>query len=256
MLRTAIQENELAVHFQPKADLVSSTIIGAEALLRWDPPGTGPVPPTQIIALAEECGLISSLTMWVMNASLRHWSGLAKSGIDIKVSVNVTPTNLSDPELPDFIAQALSTWSVPADRLIIELTETAMIGDHERTIDTLHRLKNMGLLLSVDDFGTGYSSMAYLKRMPLDELKVDQTFVRSMLFSREDERIVRSIIDLAHHFDLKVVAEGVENPSTLQFLRTVGCDIAQGYLISRPLPVGEFIAWWQRCQGRLVRPVS
>lgn len=253
MLRIAMQDNELQMHFQPKADLRTGRITGVEALLRWEPADLGYIPPMQIIGVAEESGLASTLTMWIINASLRHWAHLAKIGIDIKISINVTPSNLSDPELPDFIAQALGTWNVPANRVVIELTESAMIADHERTIDILHRLKNMGLALSVDDFGTGYSCMAYLKRMPLDELKVDQVFVRNMLVAKEDERIVRSVIDLAHHFDLKVVAEGVEDLTTLEFLRALGCDIAQGYLISKPLPIDKFIVWWQQCNGLLVK---
>ena len=252
-LRTALQENELEIYFQPQADLRSGKIVGAEALLRWHLADSGTVPPTQIISVAEDSGLISALTMWVFNSSLRHLSALLQAGIDITLSVNVTPSNLSDPELPDFIAQALSTWNVPPSKLTIELTETAMIGDSERTIDILHRLKRMGLALSVDDFGTGYSSLAYLKRMPLTELKVDQVFVSNMRTVREDERIVRSVIDLAHHFDLKVVAEGVEDPMTLEFLRALGCDSAQGYFISKPLPASEFAEWWKRCEGRLPR---
>ena len=254
MLRSAMRDNELEMHFQPKADLRTGRITGVEALLRWQPADMGYIPPMQIIGVAEESGLSSPLTMWIINASLRQWADLAKIGIDLKVSVNVTPANLSDPELPAFIAQALGTWNVPAAKLVIELTETAMIADHERTIDTLHRLKSMGLALSVDDFGTGYSSMAYLKRMPLDELKVDQTFVRNMLQVKDDEKIVRSVIDLAHHFELEVVAEGVEDLTTLEFLRALGCDLAQGYLISKPLPIDKLIDWWRQCNGLLVRP--
>ena len=254
MLRAAMQDNNLQIHFQPKANLRSGAIVSAESLLRWTPADMGPIPPMQIIGVAEESGLISSLTMWVINTSLRHQAAMSKIGIDLRISVNVTASNLSDPELLHFIAQALDTWKVPPEKLVIELTETAMIGDHERTIATLHRMKDMGLALSVDDFGTGYSSLAYLKRMPLDELKVDQSFVRNMLSAKEDERIVRSIIDLAHNFDLKVVAEGVEDVATLEFLRDLGCDIAQGYLISRPLPVDQLVAWWNACNGMLPHP--
>jgi diguanylate cyclase len=254
MLRVAMQDNNLQIHFQPKADLQSGAIVGAESLLRWTPADMGPIPPMQIIGVAEESGLISSLTMWVINTSLRHQAAMVKMGIDLRVSVNVTASNLSDPELLHFIAQALGTWNVSPEKLVIELTETAMIGDHERTIATLHRMKDMGLALSVDDFGTGYSSLAYLKRMPLDELKVDQSFVRNMLTVKEDERIVRSIIDLAHNFDLRVVAEGVEDITTLEFLRALGCDIAQGYLISKPLPVDHFVTWWKACNGSLLHP--
>jgi EAL domain-containing protein (putative c-di-GMP-specific phosphodiesterase class I) len=153
---------------------------------------------------------------------------------------------LDEPELPDFVKQALDTWGVPADTLIIELTETAMIGDNRRPLDNLNRLKGLGVHLSIDDFGTGYSSMAYLKRMPLNELKIDKTFVSNMLNVREDERIVRSIIDLAHHFELQVVAEGVEDELTLEALRALGCDVAQGYLFARPMPAKQFAAWLEQ----------
>ncbi|MBA2690588.1 MAG: EAL domain-containing protein [Burkholderiales bacterium] len=256
MLRNALQENELEVYLQPQADLHTGRIASAESLLRWRLPDDSMVSPAQIISIAEESDLISALTMWIVNSTLRHLSALIKAGINITVSVNVTPSNLLDPELPDFIAQALSTWNVPASKLVIELTETAMIGDSERTIGTLHQLKSMGLTLSIDDFGTGYSCLAYLKRMPLDELKVDQIFVQNMLKARDDERIVRSIIDLARHFDLKVVAEGVEDLSTLEFLRTLGCDGAQGYFISQPLSTGQFTDWWLARKGLLIRTDS
>ncbi|HVK54288.1 MAG TPA: GGDEF domain-containing phosphodiesterase [Burkholderiales bacterium] len=253
MLRSALQEDELELYLQPQTDLNTGKIVGAESLLRWRLPEAGLVPPAQIIAVAEESGLISALTMWMFNATLRCCAELVKLGIDIHFSVNVTPSNLADPELADFLSQALKTWDVPANKLIVELTESAMIGDSEGTIDTLHKLKDMGVALSIDDFGTGYSSMAYLKKMPLDELKVDRVFVHNMLSARDDERIVRSVIDLAHHFDLRVVAEGVEDVRTLDFLRKIGCDIAQGFFISKPLPVPDFIDWWNRCDGKLIR---
>jgi diguanylate cyclase (GGDEF)-like protein len=246
LLRHALHENELEIYLQPQVDLASGQIVGAEALLRWRLDDDTYVPPQQIVAVAEDGGLMSALTMWVFNTALRHAAELRRRGIDISVSVNVTPSNLNEVELPDFVRQALGTWGVPADRLVIELTETAMIGDNRRPLENLHRLKQLGVQLSIDDFGTGYSSMAYLKRMPLDELKVDQTFVRNMLDAKEDERIVRSVIDLAHHFDLQVVAEGVEDVRTMEALRLLGCDLAQGYLIDRPMPAKEFAAWWEQ----------
>jgi EAL domain-containing protein (putative c-di-GMP-specific phosphodiesterase class I) len=205
------------------------------------------------VSVAEDGGLVSQLTMAVVNSSLRNLAAMVRTdpNIDISVSVNVSARNLVDAELPDFIAQALQTWRIPARQLVIEVTEGAMIGDVERTIETLHRLKEIGVSLSVDDFGTGYSSLAYLKRMPLDELKIDQIFVRNMLTSKPDERIVRSVIDLARHFDLKVVAEGAEDDATLEFLRTLGVDVVQGYLISKPMPASQFGWWFRACHGRL-----
>ena len=246
LLRNALHENELEIYLQPQVSIASGRVISAEALLRWRLDDDTHVPPQQIVTIAEESGQISALTMWVLNAALRHIAELRRRGIDISVSVNIAPSNLDEPELPDFVKQALDTWSVPAHRLTIELTESAMIGDNRRPLDNLYRLKQLGVRLSIDDFGTGYSCMAYLKRMPLNELKIDKTFVSSMLSAREDERIVRSVIDLAHHFELQVVAEGVEDEPTLEALRALGCDVAQGYLFEKPMPAKQFAAWLER----------
>jgi diguanylate cyclase (GGDEF)-like protein len=246
LLRHALHENELEIYLQPQVDIPSGRVVGAEALLRWRLDDDTDVPPQQIVAIAEESGLISALTGWVFHTALRHIAELHRSGFDISVSVNIAPSDLDEPELPDFVKQALDTWGVPAETLIIELTETAMIGDNRRSLDNLHRLKGLGVQLSIDDFGTGYSSMAYLKRMPLNELKIDKTFVSNMLNVKEDERIVRSIIDLAHHFDLQVVAEGVEDQLTMDALRALGCDVAQGYLFERPMPAKQFADWLEQ----------
>jgi diguanylate cyclase (GGDEF)-like protein len=246
LLRHALYENELEMYLQPQVGIASGRVVGAEALLRWRLDDDTYVPPQQIVAIAEESGLISALTSWVFHTALRHTAELRRGGIDISVSVNIAPSNLNEPELPDFVKQALDTWGVPADRLTIELTETAMIGDNRSSLENLHRLKRLGVQLSIDDFGTGYSCMAYLKRMPLNELKIDKTFISNMLSAQEDERIVRSVIDLAHHFELQVVAEGVEDKPTLQALRALGCDVAQGYLFERPMPAKQFAAWFEQ----------
>lgn len=253
MLHMALEEDQLEIYFQPQADLNTGKITGVEALLRWNVPESGSIPPLELISVAEESGLISLLTMWVFNTSLRHWAEFKKLGIEIDISINITPSNLLDPELIDFISQSLSTWGVPAGKLTIELTESTMIGDNQATINALNRLKSLGLALSIDDFGTGYSSLAYLKKMPLNELKIDKGFIKNMLFSNEDERIVRSIIDLARNFDLRIVAEGVENLSTLEFTRKLGCDAVQGYLISKPLPFNDFADWWLKRKGLLIK---
>ena len=253
-LRGALHDNELEIYLQPQANTRDGKIDGAEALLRWRLKDGTPVAPGHAVAIAEDAGLISALTMWVFNSSLRVLAGLLDSGVAITMSLNVTPSNLADPELPVFIAQALATWQIPPGNLVIELTEGAMIGDTKRTLETLHQLKTLGVKLSVDDFGTGYSSLAYLKRMPLDELKIDQVFVRNMLSVREDERIVRSVINLAHHFDLQVVAEGVEDGETMAFLQALGCDAVQGYHIARPMPAGQFGWWWHNRAGVLLPP--
>ncbi|MGB8338036.1 MAG: GGDEF domain-containing phosphodiesterase [Burkholderiales bacterium] len=242
-LKNALRENELMLYFQPQCDAASGAVIGAEALLRWHRNNNEWVPPNLIVEVAENTGLISQLTMWVINSALRIRAGFMKSGIDLIVSVNLSAANLLENELPAFVEQALRTWGVPASSLMLEITESAMITDAKTSLDILHRLKALGVSLSIDDFGTGYSSMAYLKQMPLNELKIDQTFVRKLTSMRDDQRIVRSMIDLAHNFELNVVAEGVEDKPTMDMLQTMGCDIIQGYYLAKPLPEADFIKW-------------
>ena len=250
-LQRAIRSNELEVHYQPQVDLADGRPIAAEALLRWRHPTSGPIPPTTIIGIAENTGIIGSLTFWVLNAVLRNAAHLAKEGITPRFSVNLSTRTLVDHELPDIVEQALGTWGVPAGRITLEITESSMIGDAERTMAMLTRLKGTGVELAIDDFGTGYSSLAYLKRFPVDELKIDRLFVSGLLADRGDHQIVRSVIDLAHNFDLRAVAEGVEEEDTRAELARMGCDLVQGYLISRPLPEREFRAWWaSREKGR------
>ena len=250
-LQRAIRANELEVHFQPQVDFANGRPVAAEALLRWRHPTSGPIPPGTIVGIAENTGTIGTLTFWVLNAVLRAASHMAKEGIVPRFSVNLSARTLVDAELPDIVEQALGTWSVPPERITLEITESSMIGDAERTMAMLTRLKGTGVQLSIDDFGTGYSSLAYLKRFPVDELKIDKLFVSGLLADRGDHQIVRSVIDLAHNFDLRAVAEGVEEEATRAELGRMGCDLVQGYLISRPLPEREFRIWWaEREKGR------
>jgi EAL domain-containing protein (putative c-di-GMP-specific phosphodiesterase class I)/GGDEF domain-containing protein len=249
-LERAIRANELEVHFQPQVDLRTGKAVAAEALLRWRHPTSGQVPPLTVISIAESTGLIGTLTYWVLNAVLRNAVSLAREGILPRFSVNLSTRSLVDAELPDIVEQALGTWGIPADRITLEITESAMIGDAERSMATLTRLKATGVGLSIDDFGTGYSSLAYLKRFPLDELKIDRLFVGGLATDRGDHQIVRSVIDLARNFDLRSVAEGVEDEATREELRRMGCDLAQGYLISRPLPERDFRTWWTTREAR------
>jgi EAL domain-containing protein (putative c-di-GMP-specific phosphodiesterase class I)/GGDEF domain-containing protein len=249
-LERAIRANELEVHFQPQVDLRTGKAVAAEALLRWRHPTSGQVPPLTVISIAESTGLIGTLTYWVLNAVLRNAVSLAREGILPRFSVNLSTRSLVDAELPDIVEQALGTWGIPADRITLEITESAMIGDAERSMATLTRLKATGVGLSIDDFGTGYSSLAYLKRFPLDELKIDRLFVGGLATDRGDHQIVRSVIDLARNFDLRSVAEGVEDEATREELRRMGCDLAQGYLISRPLPERDFRSWWTTREAR------
>ncbi len=250
-LQRAIRSNELEVHYQPQVELAGGSPVAAEALLRWRHPTSGPIPPATVVGIAENTGIIGSLTFWVLNTVLRNAAQLAKEGITPRFSVNLSTRTLVDHELPDIVEQALGTWGVSPERITLEITESSMIADAERTMAMLTRLKGTGVQLAIDDFGTGYSSLAYLKRFPVDELKIDRLFVSGLLTDRGDHQIVRSVIDLAHNFELRAVAEGVEDETIRAELARMGCDLVQGYLVSRPLPEREFRAWWTaREKGR------
>ncbi len=256
-LKNALRENELMLYFQPQCDATTGAVIGAEALLRWRRENNVWVPPNLVVEVAEQTGLISQLTMWVINSALRICAGFKKSGIDIIISVNLSAANLLENELPAFVDQALQTWGVPPSSLMLEITESAMITDAKTSLEILHRLKALGVGLSIDDFGTGYSSMSYLKQMPLNELKIDQTFVRKLTTIVDDQRIVRSMIDLAHNFELHVVAEGVEDKPTMDMLQTMGCDVIQGYYLAKPMPEVDFVKWCEdRAELLKNKPVS
>jgi EAL domain-containing protein (putative c-di-GMP-specific phosphodiesterase class I) len=242
-LEQAIRANELEVHYQPQIHLRDSRCEAVEALLRWKGPDGNGISPTTLVGIAENTGLIGPLTIWVLNAVLRQAQAFNREGVELRFSVNLSTRTLVDQELPDVIAQSLRTWDVPAAQLTLEITESSVIGDAEQSIDMLNKLKALGVDLSIDDFGTGYSSLAYLKRFPVDELKIDKMFVMGMMKDRGDRQITRSVIDLAHNFELRAVAEGVEDDATMQELKRLGCDIAQGFQISRAIPARDLGAW-------------
>lgn len=242
-LREAIRTNQLEVHYQPKIELKTGLCRGVEALLRWTTRESGSIPPPVVVRVAEANGMIGSLTEWILNTALRHQSEWKRQGISLDIAVNLSTITLGDADLPGVISQALGTWQADPSRLTLEITENATINDMDYSLAIMNQLKKMGVRLSVDDFGTGYSSLSYVKRFPLDELKIDKLFVQHMRDNKGDQQIVRSVIDLAHIFDLKVVAEGVEDEATLRELRHMGCDIAQGYVISRAMPSGVLIEW-------------
>ena len=254
-LELALQGNQLQVWLQPQLDLRTGRFDAAEALIRWPrADGLPPVSPIATIELAEAHGLMPELTVFVLNTVLRQSAVLAQRGLDLRIAINVSASMLTDQNLPLTIQQALELWDVRPDRLTLEVTENTLMQDVEGSLAILHRLKKLGTHLSLDDFGTGYSSFAYLRRMPLDELKIDQLFVRNLSVladgsvnpQREgDLRIVRSIIDIAHNFELKTVAEGVEDAATLALLETLGCDVIQGYHTGRPMPMPQVEGWWR-----------
>ena len=242
-LRQAVDRNELRIYLQPKLALDDRAVVGAECLVRWQHPQRGLVPPVQFIPFAEQTGFIRYLTMWVFEEAARCWQALADEGLQLRLSVNLSTRDLLDLDLPHKFAALLARHGVPAKAFCLEITESAIMDDPQRALATLDALSAMGFKLSIDDFGTGYSSLAYLKRLPVDELKIDQSFVRNMQSDRDDAMIVRSTIDLAHNLGIMVVAEGVETAEAWNLLRDLKCDQAQGYHMGRPMPVGEFSAW-------------
>ena len=242
-LRQALERNELRLYLQPKLTLGTSRVGGAEALVRWQHPQRGLVPPMEFIPFAEQTGFIRQMTMWVFEEAARHWLLLQAEGIPLILSVNLSTRDLLDTELPQKFDALLVKHRVPAEAFCLEITESAIMDDPQRALGTLNRLASLGFKLSIDDFGSGYSSLAYLKRLPVHELKIDKSFVMSMETDQDDAKIVRSTIDLAHNLGLTVVAEGVENAMVWELLRELDCDEAQGYHMGKPMPATEFHAW-------------
>ncbi|WP_095094149.1 EAL domain-containing protein [Pseudomonas sp. Irchel 3A5] len=242
-LRHAAKKGELLLHYQPKLDIRQGTVHQAEALLRWTHPHFGNVSPAEFIVLAERTGSIQLLTNWVIEECMRQLAEWSRRGLHLQVSVNISADDLHGDQLVDRVVKLLKLYGVPAEQLIFEITESAIMREPTQALVVLNRLRALGISLSVDDFGTGYSSLAHLKRMPVQELKIDQSFVRNLDETSEDAVIVRSTIEMSHNLGLKVVAEGVEYEHSLKLLERWHCDTAQGYLISRPLPAVAFEAW-------------
>ena len=242
-LRQAIETGQLILYYQPKIDLRSGRVIGVEALVRWIHPEFGLIPPDEFIAPAEKSGLIRPLTLWVVEAALRQCRAWREEGRAFSVSVNVSARNLLDSQFPDQVAGLLQTHGVSPSQLELEITESAIMADPSKALEILRRFNQTGISLSIDDFGTGYSSLGYLRKLPVDTIKIDKSFVKNMTMDENDAMIVRSTIDLGHHLGLKVIAEGVENQEIWNHLVLVGCDAAQGYHISRPIPAAEMGRW-------------
>jgi diguanylate cyclase len=242
-LRRALAAGELVVHYQPKADVRSGRIIGVEALVRWQHPEHGLLGPGEFVPLAETTGLIRPLTSYVLEAALRQCRAWLEAGRDLSVAVNLSTRCLLDLALPDQITGLLEDTGVAPERLLLEITESSIMTDPARALEILNRLHALGVQLAIDDFGTGYSSMSYLKSLPVQELKVDRSFVQHLRDGQSDAVIVRSTVDLGHNLGLRVVAEGVEDEATLQELANLGCDSVQGYHLAKPLPAAELAAW-------------
>ncbi len=240
-LHRALTLLQFEVYYQPKADMASGNLHSAEALIRWHHPEHGIILPDQFIPLAEECGLIIAIGEWVLREACRQCKAWQREGLpQLRVAVNVAASQFREGHLIDVIRRALEDASLEARYLELELTESAVMTNPEESAGILEQLSRMGVLVSVDDFGTGYSSMSYLRRFPIDKLKIDRSFIQDLMIRPEDASIVQAIISLAHGLRLKVVAEGVETPEQLEFLKSLGCDQYQGYHFSRPLPAAAF----------------
>ncbi|MEW5800477.1 MAG: EAL domain-containing protein [bacterium] len=242
-LRQAIEDNQLVLHYQPKVDLVLGRISGVEALVRWQHPQYGFMPPDQFIQLAEQTDLIKPLTLWVLNEALHQCSQLCQDGFEISMAVNLSARNLQDEGFPDQVRELLEKWGVKPELLELEITESTVMANPELAMVILKRLSDMGIQLAIDDFGTGHSSLAYIKLLPVHEIKIDKSFVMSMGVNTNDVMIVNTAIDLGHNLGLSVVAEGIESKEIYDRLTNLGCNVGQGYFMSRPLPASQLMSW-------------
>jgi diguanylate cyclase (GGDEF)-like protein len=242
-IRHALASDEIVVHYQPIVDLDDLSVTGAEGLVRWQHPEHGLIPPGAFVQTVEQTGLIGPLTRHVLERSIAECTSWRKDGRDMSVAVNLSVRNLLDRDLPKEIERLLNTYSLPPDALQLEITESMIMSDPERAMATVTRLSDLGVRMSVDDFGTGYSSLANLRRLPIDDLKIDRSFVSPMLRDESDLIIVRSTINLGHDLGLRIVAEGVEDGATLRQLALLGCDLAQGFHVSRPMAADAFDKW-------------
>lgn len=242
-LRNAVAQGELRLFLQPKINLATGRVSAAEALVRWQHPQRGMVPPLEFIPFAEQTGFVRQLTMWMFEESVRISKTLQGLDVGFKLAINLSTRDLLDLEFPARLDALLTQYQVPADAFCLEITESAIMDDPQRAQNTLNVLSQRGFKLSIDDFGTGYSSLAYLKSLPVDELKIDKSFVMNMETDEDDAKIVRSTVDLAHNLGLTVVAEGVENQLIWDKLKALQCDEAQGYFMSKPIAAHTFAAW-------------
>jgi diguanylate cyclase (GGDEF)-like protein len=242
-LRDAITDDQLELYYQPKMDLGSGRVTGVEALLRWKHPEYGMVPPDRTIPIAERTGLIKALTSWVLRTALHQLAQWRAAGIDLNIAINLSAYDLQDHTLPGVIKVAVGAAKVPPESLTLEITEGAMMSDLTSAMSNVWQIQDMGVNIAIDDFGTGFSSLAYLKKLPVRELKIDKSFVLNMNSDENDAMIVHSTIDLAHNLGLRVVAEGVENKESMEELSSQGCDFIQGYYLCRPLPPQQLYDW-------------
>ncbi|GAB4475135.1 MAG: hypothetical protein OHK0044_20220 [Burkholderiaceae bacterium] len=255
-LRRAVEAAELRAYYQPKVELATGRISGVEALVRWRHPTRGLVPPGEFMPYAEQTGFVRVITRWMLAVTLRQCGRWAAQGTPLQVAVNISVRDLLSRDLPQLVGDLLQKDRVPPELVCLEITESSFMEDPEHALATLRALHDLGVRLAIDDFGTGFSSLAYLKRLPVDELKIDRTFVMGMADDRDDRMIVHSTIELAHNLGLKVVAEGVETDACLDELRVLGCDLVQGYLISGPLRRSKLETWLRESPWGVAQPAA
>lgn len=255
-LKDAIKNGQLSFYYQPKIDIPTGIVYGAEALIRWNHPKRGNIPPSEFIPRAEQSTLIDLITEFALEQSIAQMAEWQKMGMNISVSVNISTHNLLQPGFTDFILNLLNQYDLSGDLLELEITEGALMMDVERTIDELRRLSNLKIIISIDDFGTGYSSLQYLHQLPISLIKIDQSFVRRLPSDQGAAYILEAAVMLSHNMGIKAIAEGVENKEVYKFLENIGCDMAQGYMISRPMPAKDFEKWYTACNGNFVVPQS
>ncbi len=242
-IKLAVEQNQLSLFVQPKIDFLTGKVLAVEALVRWDHPERGLLYPDMFIPFAEQTGHISKISHWMLSEASRYAALWKKEGLNITLAVNLSARDLIDTELPNKLKEILIKHELSADSLSLEITESSIMDDPERALETVERIAKMGISLSIDDFGTGYSSLAYLKRLPVNELKIDKSFVMNLEHDHNDATIVKSTIELGHNLGLKVVAEGIENKRSWDILKSMGCDYGQGYLMSKPMNANQMIEW-------------
>lgn len=242
-LEPAFKDCQFELHYQPKVNLVTRQILGAEALLRWNHPAYGMILPEIFIPVVENSTLLPDITLWALNTALRQSMTIRARSPDFRTAVNLSPRLLDQPDLVDLVTRALQTWDTDPQSLILEVTETSMMVNHEISQQNLQKLSESGVTLSIDDFGTGYSSYSYLQQLPVQEMKIDQSFVREILSNSNSERLIRSMINLGNDMGINVLVEGIETPEEMARLRELGCVYGQGFLIGKPMPFDEMLEW-------------
>ncbi len=242
-IKVAVEQNQFCLYVQPKIDFASGQVLAAEALVRWNHPERGLVFPDMFIPYAEQTGHIDKISFWMLSEAARYAAIWKNQGLDIALAVNLSARDLIDIELPNKLQKILDAHHLQANSITLEITESSIMDDPERALDTVKRIAQMGIELSIDDFGTGYSSLAYLKRLPVNELKIDRSFVMNIELDQSDVTIVKSTIELGHNLGLKVVAEGIENQQVWDILKALDCDYGQGYFISKPMPADQLLDW-------------